>query len=142
MKTLEELEAWLEENCYSFQELTIGHHFAPEGIVMERDGDRFNWCYSERGHKRVMKSFDTEKGLVDYALTQLTADKWNRAHIIAFTFDEEKIKELSSLLEQEHIGYERNDIFNYSQGKRAYRIFVFGSDIKKTEHFREEYMYV
>lgn len=140
MKTIEELELWLVENCYSFQELSIGNHFAPEGIVIEKDGTKFQWCYSERGNKRVGKSFDSEKELVDYALIQLTSDKWFRAHIIAFTFDESKINKLGSLLEKEKINYERNDIPNYTKGKRAYRIFVFGCDIKKTEYLRREYM--
>lgn len=141
MNTIQELEAWLVKNCYSFQELTIGHHFAPEGIVIEEDGNRFNWCYSERGNKRILKSFDSEKELVDYAMDQLTTDKWYKAHIIAFTFDEEKIKELEAYLSERKIGYERNDIPNYTKGRRAYRIFVFGCDIKKTEHLKARYMY-
>lgn len=35
MKTIKELEKYLEDNYYSFNELTIGKHYAPEGIIIE-----------------------------------------------------------------------------------------------------------
>ena len=53
MKTIKELETYLEENCYSFQELSIGNHYVPEGIVIEEEGGKFNFSYSERGRKNI-----------------------------------------------------------------------------------------
>lgn len=40
MKTIEELEKFLEEESYSFVELSIGNHFAPQGIVIKQEGNR------------------------------------------------------------------------------------------------------
>ena len=63
MKTIDELEKYLEDECYSFVELTVGKHFAPEGIFIEKDGGRYNFGYSERGNKIILKSFQTEEDL-------------------------------------------------------------------------------
>ena len=35
MKSIEELEKYLEDECYSFVEINIGKHHAHEGIVIE-----------------------------------------------------------------------------------------------------------
>lgn len=35
MKTIQELEQYLEENCYSFDSITIGRHYAHEGLVVK-----------------------------------------------------------------------------------------------------------
>lgn len=42
METIVELEKYLEEECYSFQELSIGKHYAPEGIVIEKEGNKYS----------------------------------------------------------------------------------------------------
>ena len=71
MKTIEELERYLEDECFSFVELTIGKHFAPEGIVIKQDGNEYILGYSERGNLEIIKSFKTEEELVDYAQNKL-----------------------------------------------------------------------
>lgn len=141
MNTIAELEIWLEENCYSFQSISIGHHAAYEGIIIEHEKESFNWCYSERGNKTIIASFTKEKELVDYAVEHLSSDRWLKAHMLGFTFDETKIEELGSLLSSMKIEFERNDIPNYSKGQKAYRIFVFGCDITKVEHLKAVYMF-
>lgn len=64
MKTIKELETYFEENCYSFLELSIGKHYAPEGIVIEEERGKFNFSYSERGRKNIIKSFDKEEDFI------------------------------------------------------------------------------
>lgn len=59
MKTIEKLERYLEDECFSFVELTIGKHFAPEGIVIKQDGNEYIWGYSERRNLEIIKSFKT-----------------------------------------------------------------------------------
>lgn len=36
MKSIEELEKYLEDECYSFAGINIGKHHAHEGIVIEK----------------------------------------------------------------------------------------------------------
>ncbi|MCB5883369.1 hypothetical protein LIR45_13505 [Lachnospiraceae bacterium EP-SM-12S-S03] len=54
MKSIEELEKYLEDECYSFVEINIGKHHAHEGIVIEKNGDAYEFGYSERGNKRIL----------------------------------------------------------------------------------------
>ena len=70
----------MEDECYSFVEINIGKHHAHEGIVIEKNGDAYEFGYSERGNKRILMSFSSEQELVEYALEKLKADKWNKAH--------------------------------------------------------------
>lgn len=141
MKTLKELEKYFEENCYSFLDLSIGKHRAPEGIVIEEVYGKFIFSYSERGRKNIIKSFDKEEDLVEYALTKLQKDKWNRAHIVASTFCESEILEAERALSDMKIEFERNDVPNYRRGMTAYRIFVFGKDILKLDMYKEKYLH-
>ena len=36
MKSIEELEKYLEDECYSFAEISIGKHYAHKGIVIKK----------------------------------------------------------------------------------------------------------
>ena len=139
METLVELEMYFEDECYSFAELTIGKHHASEGLVIERQNNQFLFAYSERGHLTVVKSFLTEKELVDYAFQEVSNDKWNRGHSVAWTWNEESILEAEKELNRLNISFERNDISNYSVEKHAYRIFVFGRDVLLLTDFRRTY---
>ena len=141
MNTIEELEVYLEKKCYSFLELSIGNHRAPEGIVIEKCNEKYIYAYSERGNKSLINSFDTEKELVQYALTELMKDEWSKAHIVAGTFELKEILEAEKQLIDLKIYFKRNDIPNYKAGRTAYRIFVFGTDILMLDGFKERYLH-
>lgn len=139
MKSIEELEKYLEDECYSFAEISIGKHYAHEGIVIKKNGDAYEFGYSERGNKGIIKSFSSEQELVEYALEKLLADKWNKAHLVAWVWSEAEIQQAEQELKNYNISFERNDVPNYSQGKNAYRIFVFGKDYLKLAEFTKKY---
>lgn len=140
MKTIQELEQYLEENCYSFQELTIGHHYACEGLVVKACALGYCLFSSERGRETLLKAFPSEEELVSYTLGELDRDPWYKAHIAAFTFDQRQIKKAESRLKLMGIQYKRNDIPNYHAGQTAYRIFVYGRDILRLEQFKRQYI--
>ena len=139
MKSIEELEKYLEDECYSFAGINIGKHYVHEGIVIEKNGDLYEFGYSERGNKRIIKSFSSERELVEYALEKLLADKWNKAHLVAWVWSEAEIQQAEQELKNYNISFERNDVPNYSQGKNVYRIFVFGKDYLKLAEFTKKY---
>jgi len=141
METIAELEKYLEKECYSFQEISIGKHHAPEGIVIEKEGDRYNFITSERGNKEIMKSFMSEKELVDFTLEVLKGNRWYKAHLVAYVWNESEIKSAEKELKEMNINFERNDIPNYSKGKHAYRIFVFGRDVLLLKAFKMKYIW-
>ena len=68
MKSIEELEKYLEDECYSFAEISVGKHYAHKGIVIKKNSDAYEFGYSERGNKEIIKSFSSEQELVEYAL--------------------------------------------------------------------------
>lgn len=142
MDSINELEAYLVENCFSFQALTIGKHFAPEGIIIEKENGKFCFSYSERGRKNIIKAFETEKELVEYSLLTLKNDKWAKAHLAAMTFSAEEIREAEKKLKRMNIEFVRNDIPNYHIGVTAFRIFVFGKDILKLDDFKKTYLHI
>ena len=89
--------------------------------------------------KRILMSFSSEQELVEYALEKLKADKWNKAHLVAWVWSEAEIQQAEAELKNYNISFERNDVPNYLQGKNAYRIFVFGKDYLKLEEFTKRY---
>lgn len=139
MKTIEELEKYLEDECYSFTKISIGKHRAQEGIFIKRNGDVFEFGYEERGNKRIIKSFSSEHELIEYALEELLSDKWYKSHLVAWVWSEEEIQNAEQELKNNNISFERNDIPNYSKGTSAYRIFVFGKDYLKLSDFIKKY---
>lgn len=139
MKTIAELENYLEKECYSFRELSVGRHQAPEGMIIEKLNGCYHFAYSERGHKRVIQSFPSEQELVEFALQRLKNDKWSKAHLAAWVWNEAEIRNAQQELKSMDIAFERNDIPNYSMGKRAYRIFVFGRDVLRLDDFQKRY---
>ena len=139
MKTVQELEQYLMENCYSFVELTIGRHFAHEGFEVVAADGVYRLSYKERGHTSLLKAFSSEEELVAYTLAELQSDPWSNAHCVATTFDKNLIQAAERDLEAMGISYKRNDVPNYHVGQTAYRIFVFGRDILRLERFRQKY---
>ena len=139
MKTIQELERYLEENCYSFDSITIGRHYAHEGLVVKNCALGYCLFSSERGHETLLKAFQSEEELVRYTLAELDRDPWCKAHIVAFTFDQQQIQKAESELKWMRIRYKRNDI-PYRAGQTAYRIFVYGRDILRLKQFKRQYM--
>lgn len=134
MDTITELGEWMESHCYSFQNISIGNHYAPEGLIIEAKQGSYQWCCSERGQKSILAVFDSEQELVQYAWQQIQKDKWWKAHLLVFTKELDKIVQITTQLEILHVSYERNDIPTYCNGKPVYRIFVFGCDYESTKH--------
>lgn len=137
MKTIAELEKYLEDE--SFDDITIGKHFTAEGYVIEKNGNAYEFGYTERGNKSILKSFSSEPELVEYARSKLLADKWNKAHLVAWVWSEAEILKAEQELTKYNINFKRNDIPNYLPEKKAYRIFVYGKDYLKLAEFTKKY---
>ena len=140
MKTIQKLERYLEENCYNFDCITIGRHYAYEGLVVKSCALGYCLFSSERGHETLLKAFPTEEELVAYTLAKLDRNPWYKAHMVAFTLDQKQIQKAGFKLKLMGIRYKRNDIPGYRSGQTAYRIFVYGRDILRLEEFKRQYM--
>src|SRR4051812_1750368 len=82
-----ELEEWMKENCFNFNNYSVNGCVIHEGYGIDRAGGVFIWYYTERGQKNHLKYFQTEKEIVEYAYHQIKLDKWAATHCIGFTTD-------------------------------------------------------
>ena len=131
IKTIDKLVEFMERECYSFDSFSIGKYRALEGLFLDRDGNGFIYGYEERGHRDIIKHFDNEEAAVSYVLAQISKEEVDDSHLAAFTMDEEEILEAEKKLKEKFIPFIRNDVPGYSlDGKTAYRIFVFGKNIR------------
>ena len=131
IKTVDKLVEFMEKECYNFESFSIGKHKAVEGLFLDRDGSGFIYGYEERGHRDIIKHFDNEEAAVSYVLEQISKGEVDDSHLAAFTMDEEEILEAEKKLKEMFIPFIRNDVPGYSlDGKTAYRIFVFGKNIR------------
>lgn len=135
--TISELESYLVLNGYDFYDMTIGSHYATQGAVIEKEGNKYNFSYKERGEKDLIHSFDTEAELVKYSLEYVS----HKEYLVAYNKDIQEILKAESELQSYGIHFERNDIPSFSfTGDTRYRIFVYGTDIFKLTEFKKKHI--
>lgn len=131
--TLEGLDKLLEENGFNRSNcLVIGSPYSNEGYIARKKDDKFVFEYTERGSLSVLKSFDTEKELVNHVFEKLCMKEWNWLVCVGFDKDLDNILRAQAELDSYGILYERDDVRNfYAGGKTAYRLYIFGKDYDK-----------
>ncbi|MGJ8684867.1 MAG: hypothetical protein ACSHWW_09590 [Nonlabens sp.] len=72
--TLRELAKWMKANNYAFDNYSINGNFIHEGYGIEKNGELFQWYYTERGEKQTLEYFRTEFEAVQYALSKIIGD--------------------------------------------------------------------
>ena len=75
-----ELEKWMNDNCYNFRGYSINGNHIFEGFGIDENGI-FEWFYTERGQKRVLEIFKSEKEIVEFAFNQIKEDKMEKLKI-------------------------------------------------------------
>ncbi len=139
MKTIKELCTYLEDECYHMHGIGIENHSTQDGIIIEKTGDSYVYCSIERGVKSIVRSFDTEEELVQYAYEILTGNDDYKTHLAVWVWNEDEILEAEEELRKRGIRFKRNDIRRFSEGKNAYRIFVFGKDVLRVDFLKDQY---
>lgn len=133
-----ELENWMKDNCYNFSSYSINGNFIDEGFSIEKNGDLFLWYYQERGIKRAIKEFQSEKEVVEYGFNKILNDKCAKVHCIGFSKNEKDINDLVSIISGMNIEFFQDKI-TYDDWKPVFRVFVFGCDVKKVLFLKEKY---
>lgn len=134
-----ELENWMTENCFNFNNYLINGNGIGDGFGIDKSNGRYIWYYIERGNKDNLKYFKSETEIVEYAFNQIKSDEWAKTHCIGFSTDFNKINELKKELEKMNIEFIEDQIPYYGIDKPVYRIFVLGCDIQRTKQFKAEY---
>lgn len=139
-KTQAELEGWMKEHCYNFNEYSINGNHIHEGFGIDTVDGRYRWYYTERGQKSSIMQFQSEAEIVAYAFDQIKTDRWAKTHCIGFTTEKEELHELQHILEGQNIEFIQDEISSfYGPGRGVYRTFVLGCDIDKTRYLQEKY---
>ncbi|MEX6690174.1 hypothetical protein QTN47_21875 [Danxiaibacter flavus] len=138
-KTEIELESWMKENCYNFDNYSINGNPIFEGFGIDKFGGLFIWYYTERGEKNNLKYFQSESEIIEYAFCQIKADKWARTHCIGFTASRYEKEELANILKNTAVDFFQDEIPYYGPDRPAYRTFVLGCDIIKTKQLKGKY---
>ena len=133
MQTIIELEKWLKDNCYPLNSYSINGNFISEGYILENNGGLYQWDYTERGERRTIEYFLTEKDAVKYALNKIKSDKHANRNYIGIYKESSEVEKVLSELKNRGVEYWTDNI---PYGELIYyrtRIFVIGCGIKKVK---------
>ena len=136
-KTVVELEKWMKENCFNFNNYSINDNFIHEGYGIDKSGGLYIWYYTERGQKNNLRYFFNENEIVEYAFNEIKSNKWANIHCIGFTPDYNEHKELERILTEMGIYFEHNE--HKSWGQTIFITNIFGRDLNKVLHLKEKY---
>jgi uncharacterized Rmd1/YagE family protein len=133
IQTIIELEKWLKKNCYSMNSYSINGNFIYEGFILENNGGICEWNYTERGEKRILKHFATEKDAVDYALKKIKSDEHANRNYIGMYKSETEVEKNLAELRKRGIEYWTDKIPYGGMNDWRTRIFVIGCGIEKAK---------
>ena len=133
LKTIIELEKWLKDNCYSMNSYSINGNSIFEGFGIENNGGLFQWYYTERGEKRTLENFATEKDAVDYAYKIITNDEHASRNMIGIFKGNNKVIKITNELKKRGVEYWNDRIPYGGLNDWRTRIFVIGCGIKKVQ---------
>jgi hypothetical protein len=137
--TILELENWMKENCFNFENYSINGNAIFEGHGIDKIGGHFIWYYTERGEKRDVEYFQTEKEIVEFAFKAIQSDRWAKTHCIGFTTSKTEARELNDKLKELNIEFFQDEIPYYGLNRPVFRTLVLGCDINKVTHLKDKY---
>lgn len=136
MNTIQELEIWMNDNCYS-DSYAIGSRTVYEGFGLKRENDLYIWYFTERGHHDNLKTFNSENEAVDYAFRQIVSDKYANRHLLAMVKSKPESENIIHELKNRKITFETDQIPYGGLSDMRTRIFVFGCDIIKAADLKK-----
>jgi len=139
LSTINELDEWMTMHCFN-DSYGIGDRNIHEGCGLDTFGSLYVWYYTERGERKNLSYFQTEKEAVEFAFKEITADKNANRHLVGFLKDTTTELELLAGLKNRDIKFWKDEIPYDLSGKRT-RVFVFGCDIKKVLDLKDIYGY-
>ncbi len=66
-----ELENWMKQNCFNFNDYSVNGNHIYEGCGIDRDEGGFVWYFTERGQKSKLRHFNTEREIISTPLIRL-----------------------------------------------------------------------
>ncbi|WP_123796528.1 hypothetical protein [Oceanihabitans sediminis] len=112
---------------------SINGNFIYEGCGIENNGGLYQWYYTERGEKRVLEYFATEKDAVQYALKTIKEDEHANRNFIGMYKSDQEVEQILSELIKRGIEYWTDKIPYGGMNDWRTRIFVIGCGIKNAQ---------
>lgn len=136
MNTIQDLENWMNENCYG-DSYAIGSRSIFEGFGLKRENENYIWYFTERGQHDNLKTFNSEKDAVEYAYGQIVSDKYANRHLLAMVKSKPESENIIHELKNRKITFETDQIPYGGLSDMRTRIFVFGCDIIKAADLKK-----
>lgn len=133
-----ELVQWLKEHCYPMNSYSINGNFIYEGRGLEKNGNLYEWFYTERGKKQTLEYFDTEKKAVQFALKEIKGDSHANRNFIGMYKESSEVEKILSELKNRGIEYWTDKIPYGGINDRRTRVFVIGTGINKAKDLIKE----
>ena len=121
----------MKDNCYPMNSYSINGNFIYEGCGIESNNGLYEWFYTERGEKSILKYFGNEKDAVEYAFSQIKADKYASLNFIGMFKEKAEIEQIIAELENRSVEYYKDEIPYGGLNDIRTRIFIVGCGIKK-----------
>lgn len=138
--TLKELKTWLAAHNYHFGSYALDDEFISEGYGIDKYGPLYVFYYTERGERRELDYFGSEKEITAFLFEKITSDSWAQKHLVGFLQSEEQAIELINELNARNISYEKDEIpYSILEPKMRIRVFVDRSNIAKAADLRLKY---
>jgi hypothetical protein len=137
--TIKQLDEWMTVNCYRDDYFAIGNRNIHEGCGLDTFGSLYVWYYTERGNRQNLKYFQTEMEAVEYALKEISADKFANAHLVGFIKEKTELDQLLTELQARGISYWKDEIPYGGLHDSRTRVFVTGCDICEVLDLKERY---
>lgn len=133
IKTVAQLKQWLVENCYSFNSYSLDGNSFYEGFGLQNTGKLYQWYYTERGSKDVIKEFTSQEDAVAYALEAIKANTFTHRKFIALFKSDEELEEFLAELKKRDVEYETDKILYSGTNDWRTRVYVIGCGYKKIQ---------
>lgn len=136
MKTINELNAWMKENCIKFDNYSIGGNSILEGYGIEILVEGlYCWFYIERGNKNILEYFKSESDVVNFAYNFISKDKHAKSHLI-FQTESEKEKDIFlNKLKNNNFDFWYDRIPYLNSCGYIFRVFVVSCRYKELQNF-------
>lgn len=138
LSTIKQLDDWMTANCYN-DSYGIGARNIHEGYGLDTSGSLYVWYYTERGIRKHLHYFQTEKEAVQFAFNEITSDRSANRHLIGFVSTKSEEADLLKELSNRNVMYWTDKTPYGGLADPRYRVFVFGCDNKRVLDLREKY---
>ena len=113
--------------------------YSYEGFGIENNGGLYQWYYTDRGERKTLNYFSSEKEIVQFALKEIKADEHSNRNLIGIFRSKEEVQKIISELNKRNVEYWTDKVPYGGINVWSTRIFAIGCGIKKVQDLIRNY---